>query len=58
LTYSDAGVERLRSGVDSGPSRPEIDRQVALSWTRVKCSPCSWRAQRRLRKLDLGRWPP
>jgi hypothetical protein len=32
LTCSDAGVERLRSGVDSGPSRPETDRQVAPTW--------------------------
>ena len=34
------GVERLRSGADSGPSRPETDRQVALTWVQVKYSPC------------------
>src|SRR4051812_47417976 len=27
LTCSDAGVMRLRSGADTGPSRPEIDRK-------------------------------
>ncbi len=35
-----SGVERLRSGADSGPSHRETDRQVALTWARVKCSPC------------------
>src|SRR4051812_35181757 len=27
LTCSDSGVMRLRSGADTGPSRPEIDRK-------------------------------
>jgi hypothetical protein len=44
LTCSDVGVKRLRSGADSGPSRREGDRQVALTWARVERSPCRRRA--------------
>jgi hypothetical protein len=39
LTCTDAGVERLRPGAESGPLRRQIDRQVALTWAGAECSP-------------------
>ena len=58
LTCSDAAVERLRSGAGPVPSRRQTDRQAVLTWARVECSPCRWRAQWLLRRTDSGRWLP
>jgi len=55
LTCADAAVERLRSGAEPVPSRRQTDRQVALTWAAVECSPCRWSALRRLRRPDSGR---
>ena len=37
LTCSDAGVERLRSDVESGPLRRQADRHVALTCAGGQC---------------------
>jgi hypothetical protein len=44
LTCADAAVQGLRSGAETGPSRRQTDRQVALTCAGVECSPCKWRA--------------
>src|SRR3954471_19049775 len=58
VTCADAHVARLQSGAESGPLHRQTDRQVALNWAGVECSPCRWRARRWLRGLYSARWPP
>jgi Winged helix-turn helix len=37
LSCADAGVERLPSSGESGPSRRQINHQVALNWAGAEC---------------------
>src|SRR4051794_41758668 len=37
LTCADAGVERLPPGAGAGPSRRQLNHQIALTWAGAEC---------------------